>query len=140
MITSFFKRTASQSTGKDREEPSEPPSKKKKQNKKRNKENGYCAASIPLCIEKMKNAEAGKWRIFDKLEVSYTIITRDWEYEGKKYRECIISPFGMVSTLVSLHSNNRNRVWNTLREEVKVKILFLVICKAISTKLQLLKN
>ena len=63
----------------------DPPSKKKKQdNKKRNKEYGYCEANISEEIEKMKDSEAGKWRIINKLKVSYTIITRDWEYRNKK--------------------------------------------------------
>ena len=58
----------------------DPPFMKKKQNnKKRNKEYGYSAANISEVIEKMKDSEARKWKIFNKLKVSYTIITRDSE-------------------------------------------------------------
>ena len=125
MIANFFKRsTVEQRADRGREE-SEPPSKKKKQSKKRNKEYGYCSKNLQDVIEKMKYSEAGKWRVFNKLSISHTIITRDWEYDGKTYRECLLTPFGMVSTLVSLHSNKRNTVWNTLREEVKVVYIFL---------------
>ena len=120
MITSFFEKRSSATASKVGNG-LDPPSKKKKQdNKKRNKEYGYCAANIYKLIEKMKDLEAGKRRIFNKLKVSYTIITRDWEYGDKKYRECLLAPFGMVSTLLSLHSNTRSTVWNKLREEVKV--------------------
>ena len=120
MITSFFEKRSSATASKVGNG-LDPPSKKKKQdNKKRNKEYGYCAANIYKLIEKMKDLEAGKRRIFNKLKVSYTIITRDWEYGDKKYRKCLLAPFGMVSTLLSLHSNTRSTVWNTLREEVKV--------------------
>ena len=77
-------------------------------------------ANISKITKMMKDSEAGKWRIFNKLKVSYIIITRDWEYGDKKYRECLLAPFGMVSTLLSLHSNTRSTVWNKLREEVKV--------------------
>ena len=111
MITSFFKKRSSAAASKFGDG-LDPPSKKKQQdNKKRNKEYGYCVANISEVVEKMKDSEAGKWRIFNKLKVSYTIITRDWEYGDKKYRECLLAP---------LHSNTRNTVWNTLREEVKV--------------------
>ena len=65
---------------------------RKKKQKKRNKEHGYSAENVPGIIERMKNLEAGKWRTFNKLEMSYTIITRDWAYEGKKYRKCLLSP------------------------------------------------
>ena len=119
MITSFFENRSSATASKVGNG-LYPPSKKKQDNKKRNKEYGYCAANISKVIEKIKDSEAGKWRIFNKLKVSYTIITRDWEYGDKKYRECLLAPFGMVSTLLSLHSNTRSTVWNTLREEVKV--------------------
>ena len=120
MITSFFEKRSSATASKVGNG-LDPPSKKKKQdNKKRNKEYGYCAANIYKLIEKMKDLEAGKRRIFNKLKVSYTIITRDWEYGDKKYRKCLLAPFGMVSTLLSLHSNTRSTVWNKLREEVKV--------------------
>ena len=120
MITSFFEKRSSATASKVGNG-LDPPSKKKKQdNKKRNKEYGYCAANIYKLIEKMKDLEAGKRRVFNKLKVSYTIITRDWEYGDKKYRECLLAPFGMVSTLLSLHSNTRSTVWNKLREEVKV--------------------
>ena len=120
MITSFFEKRSSATASKVGNG-LDPPSKKKKQdNKKRNKEYGYCAANIYKLIEKMKDLEAGKRRIFNKLKVSYTIITRDWEYGDKKYRECLLASFGMVSTLLSLHSNTRSTVWNKLREEVKV--------------------
>ena len=121
MITSFFE-IRSSATASKVGNGLDPPSKKKKKqdNKKRNKEYGYCAANISKVIEKMKDSEAGKWRIFNKLKVSYTIITRDWEYGDKKYRECLLALFGMVSTLLSLHSNTRNTVWNTLREDAKV--------------------
>ena len=84
MITSFFKKRSSATTSKVGDG-LDPPSKKKKQdNKKRNKEYGYCEANISEEIEKMKDSEAGKWRIINKLKVSYTIITRDWEYRNKK--------------------------------------------------------
>ena len=84
MITSFFKKRSSATTIKVGDG-LDPPSKKKKQdNKKRNKEYGYCEANISEEIEKMKDSEAGKWRIINKLKVSYTIITRDWEYRNKK--------------------------------------------------------
>ena len=119
MITSFFENRSSATASKVGNG-LYPPSKKKQDNKKRNKEYGYCAANISKVIEKIKDSEAGKWRIFNKLKVSYTIITRDWEYGDKKYRECLLAPFGMVSTLLSLHSNTRSTVWNKLREEVKV--------------------
>ena len=119
MITSFLKKRSSATASKVGDG-LDPPSKKKQDNNKRNKEYGYCAAKISEVIEKIKDSEAGKWRIFNKLKVSYTIITRDWEYGDKKYRECLLAPFGMVSTLLPLHSNTRNTVWNTLREEVKV--------------------
>ena len=119
MITSFFENRSSATASKVGNG-LYPPSKKKQDNKKRNKEYGYCVANISKVIEKIKDSEAGKWRIFNKLKVSYTIITRDWEYGDKKYRECLLALFGMVSTLLSLHSNTRNTVWNTLREEVKV--------------------
>ena len=120
MITSFFEKRSSATASKVGNG-LDPPSKKKKQdNKKRNKEYSYCAANIYKLIEKMKDLEAGKRRVFNKLKVSYTIITRDWEYGDKKYRECLLAPFGMVSTLLSLHSNTRSTVWNKLREEVKV--------------------
>ena len=121
MITSFFE-IRSSATASKVGNGLDPPSKKKKKqdNQKRNKEYGYCAANISKVIEKMKDSEAGKWRIFNKLKVSYTIITRDWEYGDKKYRECLLALFGMVSTLPSLHSNTRSTVWNTLREDVKV--------------------
>ena len=68
----------------------------------------------------MKDSEAGKWRIFNKIKVFNTIITKDWEYRDKKYRECLLAPIGMVSILLSLHSNTRNTVWNTLREKAQV--------------------
>ena len=119
MITSFFENRSSATASKVGNG-LYPPSKKKQDNKKRNKEYGYCVANISKVIEKIKDSEAGKWRIFNKLKVSYTIITRDWEYGDKKYRECLLAPFGMVSTLLSLHSNTRSTVWNKLREEVKV--------------------
>ena len=120
MITSFFKKRSSATASKVGDG-LDPPSKKKKQdNKKRNKGHGYCAANISEVIEKTKDSEAGKWRIFNNFKVSYTIITRDWEYGDKKYREYLLGPFGMVSTLLPLHSNTINTVWNTLREEVKV--------------------
>ena len=120
MITSFFKKRSSATASKVGDG-LDPPSKKKKQdNKKRNTEFGYCAANISEVIEKMKDSEAGRWKICNKLKVSYTIITRDWEYGDKKYRECLLAPFGMASTLLPLHSNTRNTVWNTLREEVEV--------------------
>ena len=46
----------------------DPPSKKKKQDKKkRNKEYGYCVANISEVNKKMKDSEAEKWRIFNKL-------------------------------------------------------------------------
>ena len=78
MITSFFEKRSSATASKVGNG-LDPPSKKKKQdNKKRNKEYGYCAANIYKLIEKMKDLEAGKRRIFNKLKVSYTIITRDW--------------------------------------------------------------
>ena len=123
MITSFFE-TRSSATASKVGNGLDPPSKKKKKkkqdNKKSNKEYGFCVANIFKVIEKTKDSEAGKWRIFNKLKVSYTIITRDWEYGDKKYRECLLALFGMVLTLLSLHSNVRNTVWNTLREDVKV--------------------
>ena len=121
MITSFLKKRSNVTASKVGNGLDLPFKKKKKQdNEKRNKERGYCAANISEVIEKMKDSEAGKWRIFNKLKVSYTIITRDWEYRGKKYRECLLTPLDMVSTLLALHSNTRNTVWNTLREEVTV--------------------
>ena len=121
MITSFFEIRSSATASKVRNGLDPPSKKKKKQdNKKSNKEYGYCVANIFKVVEKTKDSEAGKWRIFNKLKVSYTIITRDWEYGDKKYRECLLALFGMVSTLLSLHSNVRNTVWNTLREDVKV--------------------
>ena len=121
MITSFLKKRSNVTASKVGNGLDLPFKKKKKQdNENRNKERGYCAANISEVIEKMKDSEAGKWRIFNKLKVSYTIITRDWEYGDKKYRECLLAPFGMVSTLLPLHSNTRNTVWNTLRVEVKV--------------------
>ena len=43
-----------------------PPSKKKKVVKKRNKEYGYCSSNISEIMKETK--EAGKWRIFDKIE------------------------------------------------------------------------
>ena len=86
MITSFFEKRSSATASKVGNG-LDPPSKKKKQdNKKRNKEYGYCVANIYKVIKKLKDLEAGKWRIFNKLKVSYTIITRDWEYGDKKYR------------------------------------------------------
>ena len=127
MITSFFETRSSATAskvGNGIDAPSKKKKKKKKKkkqdNKKSNKEYGYCVANIFKVIEKTKDSEAGKWRIFNKLKVSYTIITRDWEYGDKKYRECLLALFGMVSTLLSLHSNTRNTVWNTLREDAKV--------------------
>ena len=63
MITSFFKKRSSATASKVGDG-LDPPSKKKKQdNKKRNKEYGYSAANISEVIEKMKDSEAGKWRL-----------------------------------------------------------------------------
>ena len=79
MMTSFFKKKSSVTATKVGDG-LDPPSKKKKQdNQKRNKEYGYCVANISKVIEKMKDSGAEKWRIFNKLKVSYAIITRDWE-------------------------------------------------------------
>ena len=79
MITNFLKKRSSVTASKVGDGLDPPSKKKKPDNKKRNKEYGYCAAKISEVIEKMKDSEAEKWRIFNKLKVSYTIITRDWE-------------------------------------------------------------
>ena len=69
MITSFLKKR-SNATASKVGDGLDPPFKKKKQdNEKRNKERGYRAANISEVIEKMKDSEAGKCSIFNKLKV-----------------------------------------------------------------------
>ena len=69
MITSFLKKR-SNATASKVGNGLDPPFKTKKQdNEKRNKERGYRAANISEVIEKMKDSEAGKCRIFNKLKV-----------------------------------------------------------------------
>ena len=80
MTTNFLKKRSSVTASKVGDGLGPPSKKMKQDNRKRNKEYGYCAANISEVTEKMKDSEAGKWRIFNnKLKVSYTIITRDWE-------------------------------------------------------------
>ena len=67
MITNFLKKRSSVTASKVGDGIG-PPSKKKKQDyKKSSKEQGYCVANISQVIEKMKDSEAGKQRIINKL-------------------------------------------------------------------------
>ena len=93
MITSFLKKRSNVTASKVGNGLDLPFKKKKKQdNENRNKERGYCAANISEVIEKMKDSEAGKWRIFNKLKVSYTIITRDWNTEIRNTENVCLHP------------------------------------------------
>ena len=71
MITSFLKKRSNATSSKvgDGLDPPFKKKKKKQDNEKRNKERGYRAANISEVIEKMKDSEAGKCRIFNKLKV-----------------------------------------------------------------------
>ena len=120
MITQFFTGEGSSTRSSQSTLPSPPPLKKAKNWKKRNELTGFGGNENENRISNMKKRhEGGKWRVFQKMEIEHTIMTKDWELNGKTFRELFLCPFGMVETCVKIHSNQRNTVYNCIRGEIK---------------------
>ena len=71
--------------------------------------------------------ESGKWRNYEEITVNHTLISKDWSYGGKDFRELVLVPYGIQDTIIRLFNNSRNTVWNTIREEVKVILYYINI-------------
>ena len=47
---------------------------------------------------------SGQWQDFKRIKISYTHITKKWEYNSAFYSEKFLVPFGMMKTIMGLWS------------------------------------
>ncbi len=90
MITNYFsskqKKNGSTKEPKDADkEPAPPPAKKKKNENEKDTKRKLLTGYTPLVVKetieswaKAKSKESGEWRVFEKLKMRYTLITKDW--------------------------------------------------------------
>ena len=80
---------------------SSPPPEKKPMTTKRYNISGYNERAIEDAISSIKKAggKGGGWRKFAQMRIHYTIITKDWKYGDKTFREYTFSPLGMVESI-----------------------------------------
>ena len=59
-------------------------------------------------IENMKKPPpAGNWREFTKIQINYTYLVKDWNYDDRNFREKFLIAFGMLKALERLYSNKK---------------------------------
>ena len=72
---------------------------------------------------KKGSGKGGGWRKFEKMKIHHTIITKDWKYGDKTFREYTLSPLGMVESLTKrLSAKSTYNQANFISPEIKTAL------------------
>ena len=120
MISKFFSRQTKRKTQCEQQIDQVPV----KKYKKRNELTGFSKTETPYRINNMKKWEpSGNWGCFKEIEINHSLISKDWEYDGKANRELYICQQGMVNILTKLYSHRKNyHGFNILPDLVKTNL------------------